>query len=631
MKNTIFSDGAPFFSGCNYWASNAGTFMWRNWDPAAVERDFKQLSAHGVTVLRCFPLWEDFQPLTEHSKFAQEFEEFRMGEEPLPDTEIGSAAVDPVMLDRFHQLCALAQKYGLKLIVGLITGWMSGRMYIPTAFQRRNLLTDPEVIRWEVLFVRCFVRELKNEPAIVAWDWGNECNCLAPHTDAEMWLWGNTITSAIKLEDSGRPVVSGMHGSDRSTQQAVGEVADILCTHPYPAFTPHCNVDALYSFRSAFHAAAETSYYADMGHRPAFVEEIGSFGPTYTSESVSAAYLRNAYWNSYAHSCHGALWWCANDQYKLPQTPYDWVAMERELGLLRPDGSPKPALEEMKKFNAIVSAHPLPRHRIDGTVILSRDTDCWGLAYMSFLLAKQAGFDIQTVWCQEKLPDSKFYILPSITGFSVIHKHRYLQLLEKIHGGATLLITADNGAVQPLEPTGIIIETIFQAAEPALVKSEKYNFELKIPRSSHMMLTERPGTEVLAVDSEGRPSFTCAQYGKGKILFLNAPLESALLTTPAAFEKKAPHYSVIYEIAAEKAGIERIVKRSDRQVTLTEHFISEDTLAVVAVNNNQESCETELEIAKSWQITQCVNENLAGNKLILPGKTGAIIYLKQKK
>lgn len=122
MDTNIFSDGKVFFSGCNYWASNAGTFMWRKWDPAAIERDFKQLSAHGVTVLRCFPLWPDFQPLTEHSKCGQVFEEYRMGEEPLPDTETGRAAVDPVMLDRFHHFAQLAQKYNLKLIVGLITG-----------------------------------------------------------------------------------------------------------------------------------------------------------------------------------------------------------------------------------------------------------------------------------------------------------------------------------------------------------------------------------------------------------------------------------------------------------------------------------------------------------------------------
>ena len=629
MDKTIFSDGEPFFSGCNYWASNAGTFMWRKWSPEAVERDFKQLSAHGVTVLRVFPLWPDFQILNEHSECAQSFGEFRMGEEPLPDTETGAAAVDPVMLERFRELCRLADKYHLKLIVGLLTGWMSGRMYIPPAFERRNLLTDPEVIRWEVLFVRCFVKNLKNESAIVAWDWGNECNCLAPHTNAEMWLWGNTITSAIKLEDSARPVVSGLHGSERTTQSAMGEVADILCTHPYPAFTPHCRVDPLYSFRSAFHAAAETTYYANMGKKTAFVEEIGSFGPTYTSESVSSAYLRNAYWNAYAHSCHGALWWCANDQTELPQTPYDWVAMERELGLLRVDGSPKPALMEMKKFAEIVSGNVLPPHRIDATVILTRDTDCWGLAYMSFLLAKQAGFDVQNVWCEDKLPDSSFYIMPSIKNFKVLSKHRYLELLKKIEEGATLLITADSAGLQPLEPTGVIIETIFDARTPAKVISKELALDLTIPRTTHMMLSTAPGTELLAVDAEGKAAFCCAQYGKGKILFLNAPLESALLTTPDAFSETAQHYSRIYEIAAEKAGVERLVKRSDRQVTLTEHIIDSDTVAVVAVNNACSCCNAALEIAPPWKVDKCVNGTFDKGNLSIAEKTGAILYLKK--
>ena len=629
MDKHIFSDGELFFSGCNYWASHAGTFMWRNWDAAAVERDFKQLSSHGVTVLRCFPLWPDFQPLTEHSQFAQIFEEFRMGENPLPDTEEGQAAVSPVMLERFHTFAQLAHKYGLKLIVGLITGWMSGRMYIPTAFERRNLLTDPEVIRWQVLFVRCFVRHLKNEPAIVAWDWGNECNCLAPHTDAEMWLWGNTITSAIKLEDGTRPVVSGMHGSERATQSAVGEVSDILCTHPYPAFTPHCNMDPLYSFRSAFHAAAETNYYADMGKKTAFVEEIGSFGPTYTSEAVSAAYLRNAYWNAYAHSCHGALWWCANDQTKLPQTPYDWVAMERELGLLRVDGSPKPALLEMKKFNECVSAHPLPRHRTDATVILTEDTDCWGLAYMSFLLAKQAGFDVQTAWCKDKLPEAGFYIMPSIHSFKVMPKYRYLQLLEKIENGATLLITSDNAGLQPLEPLGIIIETIFTAAKPAAITSKEQGIDFVISGQNHLKITPCPGTQVLAKNDDGEAAFTCASYGKGKILFLNVPLENALLTTSDAFGENAPHYSRIYEIAADIAGVKRLVKRSDRQITLTEHLIDSSTAAVVAVNNSTVPRQAELEIAAPWHVDRCINGTFAEGKVSIAEKTGVILYLKK--
>jgi hypothetical protein len=38
--------------------------MWRNWDAAQVEKDLDLLAAHDMTILRVFPLWPDFQPLT---------------------------------------------------------------------------------------------------------------------------------------------------------------------------------------------------------------------------------------------------------------------------------------------------------------------------------------------------------------------------------------------------------------------------------------------------------------------------------------------------------------------------------------------------------------------------------------
>ena len=59
----IFTDG-EFFVGCNYWARNAGMYMWSDWRPDVVERELAELSKYGVRVMRVFPLWSDFQPLT---------------------------------------------------------------------------------------------------------------------------------------------------------------------------------------------------------------------------------------------------------------------------------------------------------------------------------------------------------------------------------------------------------------------------------------------------------------------------------------------------------------------------------------------------------------------------------------
>ena len=100
-----------------------------------------------------------------------------------------------------------------------------------------------------------------------------------------------------------------------------------------------------------------------------------------------------------------------------------------------------------------------------------------------------------------------------------------------------------------------------------------------------------------------------------------------MLSTPAAFEKNAPHYSVIYEIAAEKAGVKRVVKRSDRQITLTEHPINENRMAVVAVNNSTAARSAALEIAAPWQVEKCINGTFADGTLTIGEKTGAILYL----
>ena len=162
----MFESG-KFFVGCNYWASHAGIYMWRNWDAEQVEKDLATLEKNGLQVIRMFLTWPDFQPLSRMYGGGCSLQEMRHGDKTLPDTEFGRAGLDPVMMERFKFYADCAYKHNLKLIVGLITGWMSGRMLIPPAFEGKNLHTDPEVIRWQVRFVRCFVRTFKDHPAIV--------------------------------------------------------------------------------------------------------------------------------------------------------------------------------------------------------------------------------------------------------------------------------------------------------------------------------------------------------------------------------------------------------------------------------------------------------------------------------
>ena len=141
MEN-IFNNG-KLFVGINYWASHNSINMWRDWDAKKIEDDFKRLKEAGVSVLRVFPLWPDFQPLTALYINNGERYEYRFGEEKIPDTEAGRAGVSEIACEHFEELCVLAEKYDLKLMVALITGHMSFRIYSPEAFAGNTPLRRP--------------------------------------------------------------------------------------------------------------------------------------------------------------------------------------------------------------------------------------------------------------------------------------------------------------------------------------------------------------------------------------------------------------------------------------------------------------------------------------------------------
>ena len=80
--------------GCNYWASHAGMYMWRDWREDVVERDFAKLSELGITMLRVFPLWPDFQPVTQlRGCFGDGVGYGDASGQPLPPGDVGAGGL----------------------------------------------------------------------------------------------------------------------------------------------------------------------------------------------------------------------------------------------------------------------------------------------------------------------------------------------------------------------------------------------------------------------------------------------------------------------------------------------------------------------------------------------------------
>ncbi|MBN1257297.1 MAG: beta-mannanase [Planctomycetes bacterium] len=640
-ESPTFTKPGEFIIGCNYWASHAGAHMWSDWQPKVVEKDLQQLAKNQIKVLRVFPTWSVFQPLRVLYTHSLTPFEYSHGEEPLPKDEAGQAGVSVEAMEHFKILADLAEKYDIKLVVGLVTGWMSSRLFVPPALERLNAISDPVSIMWQVRFVRYFVKSFKDHPAVIAWDLGNESNCMCPAQSREIaWLWSASIANAIRAEQNNLPIISGMHGLGCDPKgknswliQDQGELTDVLTTHPYPAFTKHCDHDPMTTIRTILHATAQSRFYADIGGKPCFAEEVGNLGPMFCGEEETTAFARAQTFSLWAHDCHGSFWWCAYDELPIHQAPYEWNAMELELGLFHEDRSAKPIVAELGKFVDFLQRLPidnLPPRTTEAVCILTAQQDQWAAGYSSFILAKQAGFDLEYQYVEQPLKDSQLYLVPSVCGSRFFSGKFWRELQERVRNGATLYLSHNNCLISTFKEvfgmevetrsrrSNKIVEITLSGLPEKLTFSTQADFKLQL----HSL-----GAEVLGQEADGNPAFTCAQYGKGKVYFLSVPLETNLATITGAFHEDAaqPFYKLYQQIAREVTS-NRVVSKDHPQVGITEHPLEEAKRIVVMINYSPEAVTTAANLAKGWRIGECWYGNAPASGACEIGANNASVF-----
>jgi len=625
-RSISLTENGKFFLGCNYWASNAGTNMWRDWRPDVIEADFRQISESGMQVIRVFPIWPDFQPIYQYYSGSGSLKEIRFKEGPLPCIGPGKDGVSIEALAHFRYLADLAQKYNIKLVVGLVTGWMSGQLFIPPALEGKKILSDPVSIMWQIKYVRTMVHELKDHPAIMAWDLGNECNAMENVDNFQTaYIWTTAITNTIKAEDPTRPVVSGMddltsevNGKWRIQDQ--GELTDVLTTHPYLLWTQYANQDPANTIRAIMLSAAETKWVGDIGGKPSVVEEIGIMGPMEANEEVKADYLRSILFNNWAHNCHGLMWWCAYDMNNLDFTPYEWYAVERDLGLFKTDRTAKPLVSEIKEFRKFLDKLPfyaLPERKKEAVCILTEGQDQWGVAYSSFILAKQAGFDIEFQMGNQPIKDAPLYFLPCIKGLTSINRKDWLSILEKVKKGASLYISFDEGFLSPIiEPAGIEIVSTQNRNGAVTYIPENKRFNPFIINSGRKLSIKPTTATVLAREADGNPIFTVNSYGKGKIYFLSVPLEISTINTVGSYtDNKCEYWKIYQTIAGDIINQSRTVTKIDPLVAITEHDLSDFQKVIVLVNCSAEDKSVALKIKPGWDVERVLYGSKPSNSV----------------
>lgn len=366
-----------FELGINYWPRSSAMYMWREFDIAQVRAEMMHIADMGFDVVRIFCLTRDF----------------------LPDR----LRVDPVMVTRMVDVIRAAKDVGLKVVPTLIVVNMSGRMWWPAWMLDRggkpgNLFSDATLLRAQSLLVDTCARAVAGESAIRAIDLANEIDDAQrpPSRDAG-WLWTSLLANAIRRVAPGIPIQIGTHLPSLTTTNHMrvddlGSVADEEVMHAYPLYS-----DVARSFLDPElvpFSCALTSALAGRG-RATLMQEFGlctappgAPGRSITddflgtpraqylaSEQEGADYYSAVLDRLVATGAAGAYAWCYADYDPalFHRAPFATAVRERTFGVVRADGSEKPAAEVFRRLRTRRDAGMLVPGRVPSTLDVSTD------------------------------------------------------------------------------------------------------------------------------------------------------------------------------------------------------------------------------------------------------------------
>lgn len=360
----------PFVLGVNYWPRHKAMYWWSDFDPAEVADDFAVIRAMGLSLVRIFLLWDDWQP--------------------APDR------VHRPALDNLRRVCDLAADRGLSLDVTFFTGHMSGPNWVPgwllapgTSMPPgvrqvvsggrvvdcgyRNPFVDPVAREAAERLLRAVVGELRDHPALALWNLGNEPDLFArpPHAAAGR-EWVRRMAGVIRSLDSHHPVTCGLHMASLVEDNGlrVHEVfreLDLATMHAYPMFADWARgpLDPDFvPFTCALTSALcgkptlmeEFGGCTEAPGRPSCTWEWTGFGQQrrqfMASEEDLAAYVEQVLVRLVEVGATGAVLWCYADYVSelVDRPPCDESRHERWFGLVRPDGSWKPHASVVQRF-----------------------------------------------------------------------------------------------------------------------------------------------------------------------------------------------------------------------------------------------------------------------------------------
>lgn len=343
-----------FLLGINYWPRRSAMYMWERFDLDEIREDMAHIKSLGLDVVRFFLMWEAFQP------------------QP--------AAMNPDTLRRFDAVMDEIANAGLQAMPTLFCGHMSGVNWLPAWTLERETVqgrfrtiangavleraigdfyANPELLRAQVFFARRVGERLRGNPALFAWDLGNEfSNLRQPATAHDAAEWSVRLTDTLR-EVSGADVTAGMHGEDLSQDRHLRPSSIALpwsfaTMHGYSVYSDFARdrldanvVPYLCQLQQSF--SGKDVLFSELGNPECPLGSNHVNGFACLDETEMAQYANGAIERLQTRGARGAFWWCWADYDSALATlpPFDLAPHELRFGVVRSDGTFKPVAHSL--------------------------------------------------------------------------------------------------------------------------------------------------------------------------------------------------------------------------------------------------------------------------------------------
>jgi endo-1,4-beta-mannosidase len=354
-----------FELGINYWPRRTAMYMWREFDLAEVRDELAHIADMGFDTVRMFTLTQDF----------------------LPERN----CVDTRMVARLVDVVRAARDQGLTVVPTLIVLNMSGTIWWPAWMLHENetpadLYTDASMLLSQAKLVSECAGALANDASVTAFDIANEIDdAQKPPTREAARAWTSRMADAIRQVAPQTPVRIGAHlpWLTTGTNMRLDDVAAVVdedVMHAYPLYSDHAR--SFLDPELVPFACALAGELAGRG-RPPLMQEFGlctaprdSEGVTIVddflgerrrqylaSEQEGATYYEGVVERLMCNGAAGAYAWCYADYDArlFDRPPLDRAIRERTFGLVRADGSEKPAAGVFRALRAKRDAGEVPR------------------------------------------------------------------------------------------------------------------------------------------------------------------------------------------------------------------------------------------------------------------------------